>query len=440
MNRECDKIRDLIADSVTGILSPDQGRQLDEHLSGCSDCRNYADALRYEDVLLTQLVAGIDTDMTNRQQRLLETLDRCQSEQHKTITEWRIIMKSRIMKLAAAAAIIAAAAFGVHHFYGSVENVAIADILQPFLTARTATFKLTISGEGVPRQEYDGMFMEPCRMRHTQPGGGTVIVDLERGKFVTLIPQAMQAVVLEVTNVPEDPGELNFFREIRNRILKAQPLDDESVEFLGEQQVDGQLAIGYHIRKAGLDGTVWANAETKMPVRMEIREDPMVIAMSNIVFNVELDEALFSLEIPQGYSVMTFRRDLSEPAEQDFVESFRIWAEQMDGRFPSELDRSQVNVFMKYQQEKMKEKGIEPSVDGIAQMQQTIIDMTRCFPFVESLPAESNWHYAGKDVRFGDADAPIFWYRPKGSETYRVIYGDLHVEDVAPDKLPKQQP
>ena len=346
-------------------------------------------------------------------------------------------MKSPITKIAAVAVIITAVTFGVHHFYGSVENVAIADILQPFLTARTATFKVTISGEGVPPQEYDGMFMEPCRMRHTQSGGATVIVDLEQGKFVTLIPQTMQAVVLEVTNVPEDPGDLNFFREIRNRILKAQPLDDESVEFLGEQEVDGQLAIGYHIRKPGLDGTVWANSETKMPVRMEIREDPMVIAMSNIVFNVELDEALFSLEIPQGYSVTTFRRDLSEPAERDFVESFRIWAEHMDGRFPSELDRSQVNVFMKYQQEKMREKGIEPSVDGITQMQQTIIDMTHGFPFVESLPAESDWHYAGKDARFGDADTPIFWYRPKGSQTYRVIYGDLHVEDVAPDKLPK---
>ncbi len=437
MNRECDKIRDLIADSVTGILSPDQARQLDEHLSGCTDCRNYADALKHEDVLLTQLVAGLDTDMRNRQRRLLEALDRCQSEQRETITKWRIIMKSPITKIAAAAAIITAVTFGVHHFYGSVENVAIADILQPFLTARTATFKVTIGGEGIPPQEYDGMFMEPCRMRHTQPGGATVIVDLEQGKFVTLIPQTMQAVVLEVTNVPEDPGDLNFFREIRNRILKAQPLDDESVEFLGEQEVDGQLAIGYHIRKPGLDGTVWADSETKMPVRMEIREDPMVIALSNIVFNVDLDEALFSLEIPQGYSVTTFRRDLSEPAEQDFVESFRVWAEHMDGRFPSELDRNQVNVFMKYQQEKMKEKGIEPSVDDITQLQQTIIDMTRGFPFVESLPAESDWHYAGKDVRFGDADAPIFRYRPKGSQTYRVIYGDLHVEDVAPDELPK---
>ena len=151
---------------------------------------------------------------------------------------WRTIMKSRITKLTAAGVIIIAILIGVHYLGGSIESVAIADIVQPFLTARTATFKITIGGQGVPSQEFDGMFMEPCRMRQSTPGGGTVIVDLEQGKIVTLIPQAKQAVVLEVTNAPEDPGDLNFFQYIRMRILNAHPLDDESVEFLGEQQID----------------------------------------------------------------------------------------------------------------------------------------------------------------------------------------------------------
>jgi len=350
---------------------------------------------------------------------------------------WRTIMKSKITKLAAAAAIIVAIFVAVHQFGRSVESVAFADVVEPFLTARTATFKITITGQGVPSQEFDGMFMEPCRMRHTQPGGGTVIVDLEKGKFVTLLPQLKQAIVLELTNVPEDPGSLNFFQEIRNRILKAQPLNDESVEFLGRQQVDGQSAIGYHVRKPGLDATVWANAETKMPVQIEVVDDPMIITMSNIAFDVQLDEKLFSLDIPEGYAVKTFRRDLSEPTEKDFIESLRIWAEHMDGKFPSKMDRSALNEFMEYQKEKAKQKGTEPSIDDIIALQQVIIDMTHGFPFAEALPADSDSHYAGKDVKFGDADTPIYWYRPKGSKTYRVIYGDLNVKDVTPENLPK---
>jgi len=51
--------------------------------------------------------------------------------------------------------------------------------------------------------------------------------------------------------------------------------------------------------------------------------------------------------------------------------------------------------------------------------------------------SKSNWHYAGADVKFGDAEKAIFWYRPEGAETYRVIYGDLSAKDVAAENLPK---
>jgi len=63
--------------------------------------------------------------------------------------------------------------------------------------------------------------------------------------------------------------------------------------------------------------------------------------------------------------------------------------------------------------------------------------MTESFPFAEALPAGSDWYYAGRDVKFGDAQKPIFWYRPAGSQTYRVIYGDLSVKGVPPEELPK---
>lgn len=49
----------------------------------------------------------------------------------------------------------------------------------------------------------------------------------------------------------------------------------------------------------------------------------------------------------------------------------------------------------------------------------------------------TNWHYAGSGVKLGDASKPIFWYQPQGSQTYRVIYGDLSAKDVAPENLPK---
>jgi hypothetical protein len=35
----------------------------------------------------------------------------------------------------------------------------------------------------------------------------------------------------------------------------------------------------------------------------------------------------------------------------------------------------------------------------------------------------------------GDANTAIFWYKPRKSETYRVIYGDLTTENVDPEDL-----
>ena len=56
--------------------------------------------------------------------------------------------------------------------------------------------------------------------------------------------------------------------------------------------------------------------------------------------------------------------------------------------------------------------------------------------FATQMQPENDWHYAGRGVTLGEAEKAIAWYRPTGADTYRVIYGDLSVSDVAPDALP----
>jgi len=57
--------------------------------------------------------------------------------------------------------------------------------------------------------------------------------------------------------------------------------------------------------------------------------------------------------------------------------------------------------------------------------------------FHQMLQTQGQSHYAGQGVKLGDASKAVFWYKPQGSETYRVIYGDLSVKDVSPENLPK---
>ncbi len=45
-------------------------------------------------------------------------------------------------------------------------------------------------------------------------------------------------------------------------------------------------------------------------------------------------------------------------------------------------------------------------------------------------------HYQPESVKLGDAGKILLWYKPEGKETYRAIYGDLHVAELTADQLP----
>jgi len=107
MSSDCEKMKDQIADHITGILSEAHVQLLELHLNECTSCREYARALKEEDALLTELFAEIDTDMTNRQEQILRKVNQlCVSKQTESPSIRRIIMKNQITKLAAVLAIV----------------------------------------------------------------------------------------------------------------------------------------------------------------------------------------------------------------------------------------------------------------------------------------------------------------------------------------------
>lgn len=347
----------------------------------------------------------------------------------------RFIMRNRLVKWAAAAIVVVAVLAGIRLF--SYDSVTFADIVEPFLTARTATFEYTVSLEDGPSQTSNAMFLAPARIREGRSDGVTFVGDLQQSKMVLLMPAQNRAVVYELTNVAQEPGEWNPFLEIRRRIQEVRPSSDESVRSLGTQQIEGREAVGYRVEKTGLNIALWADAKSLLPVQIEMTTGSSTFTMSHIVFDVDLDESLFSLEIPAGYSVTTLEIDGSDPEEKDLIDLFRTWAEHADGRLPSTLDARGPGEFLSLQIKKMKESGQEPSTEQTLGIQKTLMKMSRGGAFVQQLPSSSDWHYAGQDARLGDTGKAIFWYRPTGSATYRVIYADLSVRDAAPEDLPK---
>jgi hypothetical protein len=90
-----------------------------------------------------------------------------------------------------------------------------------------------------------------------------------------------------------------------------------SEERLGEKDIDGRSTTGFRISSKGTAWTIWADATTGEPVRVEMRSErgaTGTVVIENFTFDTDLAESLFSLTPPTGYVW----------AEQ----SFRISAEQ----------------------------------------------------------------------------------------------------------------
>ena len=349
----------------------------------------------------------------------------------------RTIMKSPVTKLAAAAVIIIAVLIGLHYSGDSISitSTAYADVVERLHNARTLTFTVetTTPVEGMPSMKVEIAFKEPGYMRMTAPGGYVSVMDYVQEKGITILPPRKQFIEIEMSNLPNDPAQQQF-----EAIEKLRTLPDRADEELGTKEIDGRVLQGYRVTEENVINTVWIDPQTRelVIVEMEFVSAPsMSVIMTDFQFDVDLDDSLFSLTPPDGYTRMEIQVDLSEISEQDLIEFLRLWSTwTKDSTFPPTVNPAEL-AKIAMEMEKQGEFGDDQTPEQ--ERLEHVMQMTRGLTFLLNLHTESNWRYAGEDVKFGDADTAIFWYRPKGSETYRVIYGDLSVKDVAPENLPK---
>lgn len=433
MNNDCDKMRDRIADLVGGTLSQTEAQVLEQHLRQCPACNTYAQALKREDLLLAKLFADIDANMTARQQEILKAIDRSQpAKQSRILSVGRIIMRSGITKLAAAAAIIVAVVFA-SRFIGNpfAPNVTFAQVIQPILSAQTAVFDIIIGDEDANSPVIHDMVMG-SRIRRTMSNAQDVvsIIDLETSKILVLTASAKQAVYIDLKGLPSIP---NYMEVLRNVITELQKDQNYTVDKLGEQDIAGRKLVGFRASHPKAEIIIWAEPHTALPVRIETTEGQMKTICRNVVFDVPMDDSLFSMEVPEGYKQQQTQLDLMGATEKDFIEGLRIRAEFLgDGQFP---DSVAVEDFIK--QAPAIGKKIEEMKLSKEEETELGIKLSKHLLFIRFFKGEGQWHYAGKGVKLGDSQTAIFWYQPKESATYRVIYGDLRVEDVSPERLPK---
>lgn len=356
--------------------------------------------------------------------------DRPAVEPARVLSTWRWIMSHPATRYAVSAAVVVAILVFLWMGFGARQHVAFADLIQPILDAKTATFKITVQPKGRP-PVISQVSVSGNRLRSELPRGIVHITDFSQGRQVLLHPRGKVATIIEMKNLPKEGMPANYLDRFRDMLRQAESDANGTTEELGEKQVDGQRSIGYRITEnPGEVWTLWMNPDLRLPVRVELSSaysPDTQMSMSGFRFNVDLDESLFSLTPPEGYKVRNIEQNKAPRTEKDFVASLRWASDALDGRFPDSLTDKEFAKITGAAYRKQKNEGTDARARGFT------------FPYSQPLSAEL--HYAGRGVRYGEKDKPIFWYRPAKSDKYRVIYADLSVREMeeAP-KVPGAEP
>lgn len=356
------------------------------------------------------------------------TLPRPQSTLTVRVLEFgRDLMRRPTFRLSVATALLAVAIISL---IPGQQRPVFADLLETFMQAESARFQMVIKPENQPEQKFRAYFMAPARFRQ-EIGTAINISDFEAGRILTLDPTTRTATFLVMKNRPKGKSSGNFFQDIREALKQIQETPDDATVALPEKEVDGKRLVGFRTKNPVQTISMWGDKATGQLVRIEsemLMGVRTLCTMSDFEFNVPVDEALFSLEAPEGYKVNTLDVDVSPATEEEFAKILGTFAESNDGVFPDTLHPSL--VFTAIMKKLTFKKDKPPTEEEIQELMKTSVNLGRALQFAFQLPKTAQAHYAGKGVKRGDKDAPVFWYKPEGAAKWRVISGDLSVKDM----------
>ena len=325
---------------------------------------------------------------------------------------------------------------------------AFADVADALSNVHSATWKTTSVVKGPQNETVTwsgiGMFLAPSheRTETTAQGKKTIqIVDGQKDKVITLDPVAKTATVINLKNLPAENPFGKTFQSLRELVAGAQNGRAGKVERLDAETIDGRRAQGFRIQLGAIDVKIWADPNTLLPIRVEetTSSAPEVhIVMFDFQIGMELDESLFSLDVPAGYTVQqTTQLDFSKKPIVYLAETLKMAAEHNDNVFPSTLRGEQgIDGIMQRAAKTLGEKHGKDSSENLKLATDLATKLGGTFGFLYSLSPENDWHYAGKDVKLNTPNRPIFWYKPHKGSSYQVIYADLSIKEVSSEEVP----
>jgi len=430
----CAEYKELFVEYIEGLLDESRKQQVAEHLNNCTSCRAEVQQLtNLHDRLVNN---GKKTTQSRLEDKVMDLIVREQNVRLKAAAKAgsalklrRTFMKSPFTKIAAAAVIIIAAGILLFPIGG---DVTWAQVVEPILSARTIICDLIIGADENNPVMHEIIVDSRIRRTMSNMPNMTMVIDLDSENMLVLDSVEKTAVYVDIKGDLGDRTQsyVNFLRDIITEIK-----DNPDIENLGKQLIDGREAVGFTGRGPNTEVTIWADAETAVPIRIDLRIGQMFSIIKNIELDADVDESLISIDnIPPGYTLKETQFEMGNASEEDFVESLRVWAKVIgDGIFPDTIGTESAMKNVPVLGQKLGQM-------QVSEEEGTQIGMAfgKGMLFHQMIDTQGDeWKYVGAGVTLGDASKAVFWYRPQGSATCRVIYGDLSVKDVALEDLPQ---
>jgi len=383
----------------------------------------------------------------------------------RTVGIWRIIMKSRITRLAAAAVIVLAAILALNLF-NQTSGVVWAKVAQRLENIKTATYKITADMKGMPGtpEGYTTHMTQDVMVSYEQdavridsalqlPGGTRktqTYILFEDSAAVTVIPD--QKKYFKVAISDEQMQKMGEEKGDPVTLLKAM-LEHKYTE-LGRKTIDGVAAwgiqvsdprlgtkMGSFISGAMFDETtvqLWVDQKHELPIRISATGSSkdgrasMEMVYDNFQWDIKIEPARLKPQIPDDYELVAQTKWEAGKEGEEIVDILRLFVEFADGKYPPSLKTMIVaNAIASALKKKFSADSGKPSKELIARLMK--VDMVGTMYTTLEKNGKDPAYYGDK-VSAESPQAVLFRWKIDG-DTYRVVFGDLKTEDVSADKL-----
>ncbi len=402
-------------------------------------------------------VPSAEVEQTIRAKLLTEHDQRTTTAGHKQpawqvptiIMKGRMIMKNRITRLAAAAAIIIAAITGLYHYSGSIDgaSVAWAQIAQRVEQIPTVVYRLQLSatfeGSGTTDSETLVYHSSLYGTRSEIYVGEKIMMQaflLPAEKAIVMVsPESKNYVRTQLTE--EQASKMHQKDDPREwlKTIVDVPYTELGTKELNGIQVEGIELEGPRIMGGMFESAVvrfWVNVKTQLPVRIEMEgtasggKTQMKMVMKDFQWDAELDASEFEPQIPDDYTVQQ-RQFKPEISAEAVVKALRNFAQLTQGHYPSSW--ASMTVMQESTKAYNTKYGIKPSQDGERGKEMETL-MSACRFYAELLQQDKDVAYYGDKVTAQDVDAVLMRWKISDDQ-YRVIFGDLRTDNVSAEKL-----